>query len=35
MKINITDKALDELRRILEKKNEVSKSVRIYIAGFG
>lgn len=35
MKINITEKAQEELKKILDKRKEVSKSVRIYLAGFG
>lgn len=35
MSIEITDKASKELKKFLEKKNDLSKSLRIYIAGFG
>jgi Fe-S cluster assembly iron-binding protein IscA len=35
MKINITKKAQEELKKILDKRKEASKSVRIYLAGFG
>ncbi len=35
MNINVTEKAQEELKRILEKKGSQGKSVRIYIAGVG
>lgn len=35
MKINITDKAINELKKVLEKRKEAAKGVRVYMAGFG
>ncbi len=35
MNINVTEKAQEELKKILDKKGSNSKSVRIYIAGVG
>lgn len=35
MNINVTEKAQEELKKILDKKGSESKSVRIYIAGVG
>ncbi len=35
MKIDVTQRAHDELKKILEKKNSEGKSLRLYIAGFG
>lgn len=35
MKINVTEKATDELKKILNKKDTAGKSLRLYIAGFG
>lgn len=35
MNINVTEKAQEELKKILEKKGSQGKSVRIYIAGVG
>lgn len=35
MKVNITKRALEELNKIMEKKDSIGKAVRLYIAGFG
>lgn len=35
MNVNVTEKAQEELKRILDKKGSNDKSVRIYIAGVG
>ncbi len=35
MNVNITEKAQEELKRILEKKSSNGKDVRIYVAGVG
>lgn len=35
MKINITQKAIEELNKILKDKDMTNKYVRIHIAGFG
>ena len=35
MKIDVTQRAQDELKKILEKKNSDGKILRLYIAGFG
>ncbi|MGF7060817.1 Fe-S cluster assembly iron-binding protein IscA [Brassicibacter mesophilus] len=35
MNITVTDKAQEELRKIIDKKNSDNKDVRVYIAGVG
>jgi Fe-S cluster assembly iron-binding protein IscA len=35
MNINVTEKAQEELKKILDKKGSEGKSVRIYVAGVG
>lgn len=35
MNINVTEKAQEELKRILDKKGSENKAVRVYIAGVG
>lgn len=35
MSIEITQEASKELRKFLEKKHDINKSLRIYVAGFG
>jgi len=35
MNINITNKALDEIKKIIEKQNTTSKKIRIFLAGIG
>lgn len=35
MKIDITSKALDKLKNILEEKNSSALKVRIFLAGIG
>lgn len=35
MKINVTDKANEELSKILKSKDNENKYVRIHIAGYG
>ncbi len=35
MKINVTQKAQNELKRILQEKDTNGKSLRLYISGFG
>ena len=35
MNINITSKALDKLKNVLEEKNASSEKVRIFLAGIG
>lgn len=35
MKINVTEKAKDELKKILSDKDTTGKRLRLYIAGFG
>lgn len=35
MNINITEKAKEELRKVLEENKQNKKSLRIYIAGYG
>jgi len=33
--INLTDRAKEELGKLLEKKNSTGKPIRIYVAGVG
>ena len=35
MNINVTNKALDEVKKILKEKNAASKKIRIFLAGIG
>lgn len=35
MNVNVTEKAQEELKKIIEKKGYKGNSVRIYIAGVG
>ena len=35
MNITVTDKAQEELKKIIEKKNTENKDIRVYIAGVG
>jgi len=35
MNINITKKALDEIKKVLKEKNAVNKKIRIFLAGIG
>lgn len=35
MNINVTEKAQQELKKILDKKSSDGKALRIYIAGVG
>lgn len=35
MKIDVTPRAIEELKKLLEKKNANDKCVRVYVAGFG
>ncbi len=35
MSIEITQEASKELRKFLEKKHDINKYLRIYVAGFG
>lgn len=35
MKVNVTDKANEELIKVLKSKNDENKYVRIHIAGYG
>jgi Fe-S cluster assembly iron-binding protein IscA len=35
MNINITNKALDEINKIIKGKNLTSKKIRIFLAGIG
>lgn len=35
MNINITNKALDEIKKVLKEKNLTSKKIRIFLAGIG
>jgi len=33
MNINVTNKALKEIKKVLEEKNTTSKKIRIFLAG--
>jgi len=35
MNINVTNKALKEIKKVLEEKNTTSKKIRIFLAGIG
>lgn len=35
MNINVTKKALDEIKKVLKGKNSASKKIRIFLAGIG
>jgi len=35
MNINLTNKALDEIKKVLTEKNATSKKIRIFLAGIG
>ncbi len=35
MKINVTDKALEMLKKALDKENTEVKEIRIYVKGIG
>lgn len=35
MNINVTNKALDEIKKVLKGKNSTSKKIRIFLAGIG
>ena len=35
MNINVTNKALNEIKKVLEGKNATSKKIRIFLAGIG
>jgi len=35
MNINVTNKALDEVKKILKEKNATSIKIRIFLAGIG
>ena len=35
MNINVTNKALDEIKKVLKEKNTTSKKIRIFLAGIG
>ena len=35
MKISVTNKALDEIKKVLKEKNTTSKKIRIFLAGIG
>ena len=35
MNINVTNKALDEIKKILKEKNATSTKIRIFLAGIG
>jgi len=35
MNINITNKALIEIKKVLKEKNTASKKIRIFLAGIG
>lgn len=35
MNVNITKRALEELNKIMAKKDSIGKAVRLYMAGFG
>ena len=35
MNINVTNKALNEIKKVLKEKNTTSKKIRIFLAGIG
>ena len=35
MKFDVSNKAQEELKKIMEKKNATDKKIRIYVSGFG
>jgi len=35
MKINVTNKALDEIKKVIKNNNATSKKIRIFLAGIG
>jgi len=35
MNIKVTNKALDEIKKVLKEKNITSKKIRIFLAGIG
>ena len=35
MNINVTNKAVDEIKKVLKEKNATSKKIRIFLAGIG
>ena len=35
MNINVTDKALNEIKKVIKEKNAASKKIRIFLAGIG
>lgn len=35
MKLNVTSKAISELKKVMAKKDALDKKVRVYVAGFG
>ena len=35
MNINVTNKALDEIKKVIKDKNSTSKKIRIFLAGIG
>ena len=35
MKINVTNKALDEIKKVIKDKNATSKKIRVFLAGIG
>jgi len=35
MSIKVTNKALGEIKKVLEQKNAMNKKVRIFLAGIG
>ena len=35
MKVHATEAALEELKRIIEKKEALDQTLRLYVSGFG
>jgi len=35
MNINVTNKALNEIKKVLKEKNATGKKIRIFLAGIG
>lgn len=35
MKLNVTPKAMEEIKKIINKKDALDKKVRLYLSGFG
>lgn len=35
MKLNVTTTAINEIKKIMEKKDALDKKIRVYVAGFG